>query len=406
MNEQHIEKASYIASLILEDLKDGLTPTERQELDTWLQENDDNYKLYEELMDQDMLMNDLNEMKTYDHQVAYEKLSQKIFHPEPPGRRLYFRIWWYMVAAVLVLVAAGITYFSLNKTGKPVPKSAVVAQKKAPGLPPDSKKAVLILADGSTISLNEMKDGALAQLGNVLVQKNKNGLLQYKLTGAPASTSSFNTIRTPRGGEYQVMLADGTRIWLNSASTLQFPVYFTGNDRRVALTGEAYFEIESSLLPGGQKKPFIVAVDDMEVQAVGTTFNISAYKEDDHSQTTVVEGLVKVNRNNNTSMLTPGKKLIAKDNKVTVEDADIKQEIAWKNGNFVFHNTSLKMVMNELARWYDVDVAYDTGVPTLHFSGEVARDTNIKNVLQMLEYTGGVSFTVSNRNITVHPGKK
>jgi ferric-dicitrate binding protein FerR (iron transport regulator) len=405
MNEQHIEKASYIASLILQDLKDELTPTERLDLDAWLQENDNNPTLYEELMDQDTLVNDLNEMKSYDHQQAYEKLSLKLFTSEPTGKRLHFRIWWYMVAAALVLVTVGIAYFAFNRTEKPVPQAAVVGQKKAPGTAPDSKKAVLILADGSTLSLNEMKDGALVQQGNVLVQKNKNGLLEYKLTGKDANTASFNTIRTPRGGEYQVILDDGTRIWLNSASTLQFPVHFNGNERRVALTGEAYFEVESSLLPSGQKRPFIVSVDNMEVQAVGTAFNIAAYKEDDRSQTTVVEGLVKVNRNNNINMLTPGKKLIAKDNKVTVEDADIKQEIAWKNGNFVFHNTSLKMVMNELVRWYDMDVAYDTGVPVIHFSGEVARDTNIESVLQMLEYTGGVAFTVSNRIITVHPGK-
>lgn len=406
MNEQHIEKASYIATLILGDLKDRLTPAERQELETWLQENDDNYRLYEELTDQDKLVNDLNELKTFDPQQAYERLSQKIFTHEPPGKRLYFRIWWYMVAAVVVLVAAGISYFALNKTEKQAPQAAVIAQKKAPGSTPDSRKAVLILADGSTIPLNEMNDGALAQQGNVLVQKKRNGVLEYKLTGAEANTASFNTIRTPRGGEYQVILDDGTRIWLNSASTLQFPVHFNNNDRRVTLTGEAYFEVESALMPTGQKRPFIVSVDNMEVQAVGTAFNISAYKEDDRSQTTVVEGLVKVNRNNKSNMLTPGKKLIAKDNKVTVEDADIKQEIAWKNGNFVFHNTSLTMVMNELARWYNMDVAYDTGVPSLHFSGEVERATGIKNVLQMLEYTGGVTFTISNRIITVHPGKK
>jgi ferric-dicitrate binding protein FerR (iron transport regulator) len=264
----------------------------------------------------------------------------------------------------------------------------------------------LILGDGSTIALNEMNNGDMAQQGNVIVKKIRNGLLEYKFTGEPANPNVFNTIRTPRGGEYEVILDDGSHIWLNSASTLQFPVHFKNPDRRVTLTGEAYFEVESSVLPSGQKKSFIVSVDNMEVQAVGTAFNISAYKEDDRSQTTVVEGLVKVDRNNKTNMLTPGKKLIAKDTSVTVEDADIKQEIAWKNGDFVFHNTSLKMVMNELARWYDLDVAYDKGVPSLHFSGEVQRTSDIKGVLQMLEYTGGVTFTISKHIITVHPGKK
>ena len=408
MNEQQTEKGFYIAKLILGDMQNSLTPTERQELETWLQENGDNNKLYEDLMDEEKLGRDLNELESYDPYLAFEKLSPQIFTYEPAAKRLHFRIWWYMVAAVLLLVAGGVAYFALNKTEQAavVPKTAVFAQKKTPGTAPDSKKAVLILGDGSTIALNEMNNGNIAQQGNVLIKKINNGLLEIKLTGEPSNTTLFNTIRTPRGGEYEVILDDGSHIWLNSASSLQFPVHFTNSDRRVALTGEAYFEVKSSLLPSGDKKPFIVSVDNMEVQAVGTAFNISAYKEDDRSQTTVVEGQVKVNRNNKTNLLSPGKKLIAKDNSVTVEDADIKMEIGWKNGDFVFHNTSLKMVMNELARWYDLDVAYDKGVPDLHFSGEVKRTSAIKTVLQMLEYTGGVTFTISKGIVTVHPGKE
>ncbi|MFL5743709.1 MAG: FecR family protein [Niastella sp.] len=407
MNEQQTEKGLHIASLLLGDLQNRLTPTEKQELDTWLQENGDNYKLYEDLHNQEKLGNDLNELESYDPDLAYEQLSQKIFpNNEPAGKRLHFRIWWYMVAAVLLLVAGGVAYFALDKTKRSAPKTAVVAQKKTPGTAPDSKKAVLILGDGTSIVLNEMNNGDIAQQGNVIVKKIRNGLLKFKLTDEQANTTALNTIRTPRGGEYEVILDDGSHIWLNSASTLQFPAHFSSPDRKVALTGEAYFEVQSSLLPSGLKKSFIVSVDNMEVQAVGTAFNILAYKEDNRSQTTVVEGLVKVNRNNKTNMLSPGKKLIAKDTTTTIEDADIKQEIAWKNGDFVFRNTSLIMVMNELSRWYDVDVAYDKGVPSLHFSGEVQRTSDIKAVLQMLEYTGGVTFTISKHNITVHPGKK
>ncbi|AEV99966.1 hypothetical protein A4D02_25240 [Niastella koreensis] len=406
MNEQQAEKGLYIASLILADLQNRLTPAEKQELDSWLQENGDNHILYDDLHDQEKMGNDLNELQSYDPDLAYDKLSQKLFPTnEPAGKRLHFRIW-YMVAAVVILVAGGVAYFALDKPEKPVPKTAVVAQKKTPGALPDSKKAVLILGNGTSIVLNDMNDGNIAQQGNVLVKKIRNGLLQFILTGEEANTSALNTLRTPRGGEYEVILDDGSHIWMNSASTLQFPVHFNDPNRRVALTGEGYFAVKSTLLPSGNKKPFIVSVDNMEVQAVGTAFNISAYKEDDQSQTTVVEGLVKVDRDNKINLLKPGKKLIAKDTTTTIEDADIKQEIAWKNGDFVFRNTSLTNVMNELARWYDVDVMYDKGVPSLHFSGEVQRTSDIKAVLQMLEYTGGVTFTISKHNITVHPGKK
>jgi transmembrane sensor len=294
MNEQQIEKVSHIASLIVGDMQNKLTADERQELDAWLQEHGDNYLLYEELMDEDKLGNDLNELYTYDHNLAYESLAQKLFPTEVTGKRLYFRVWGYMVAAVLLLVAGGITYFALlNKADKPIHRpSVVVAQKKSPGTEPDSKKAVLILADGSTVVLNEMKDGNIAQQGNVVVHKNQNGQLEYKSSGLPVNAASLNTLRTPRGGEYQIVLEDGSRIWLNAASTLQFPVHFNTNERRVVLTGEAYFEVASALAPKtGQKKSFIVNVDNMEVQAIGTSFNISAYKEDDRTQTTVVEVL-------------------------------------------------------------------------------------------------------------------
>jgi transmembrane sensor len=408
MNEQHVEKISHIASLIVGDMQDNLTSDERQELNAWLQENGDNYLLYEQLMDQDKLGKDLNELHKYDRAEAYEKVTQKIFPQKITAKRVHFRIWWYTAAALLLLVAGGIAYFALNKPANTtIPQSTVVAQKKAPGTPPDTKKAVLILADGSTIALNEIVNGDIAHQGQVIIHKNQNGRLEYKPSGASVTVAGSNTIRTPRGGEYQVVLEDGTKIWLNSASTLQFPVQFNTDARRVVLTGEAYFEVAKAIDPKtNQTKSFIVSVDNMEVQAIGTAFNISAYKEDDRSQTTVVEGLVKVSRNNKFSMLKPGKKLIAADTTFSIEDADVKQEIAWKNGEFVFRNTSLKMVMNELARWYDMDIEYAPGVPALHFSGEVQRESNITKVLEMLEYTGGVTFTISNRIITVHPGKK
>jgi transmembrane sensor len=408
MNEQHIDKISHIASLIVGDMQDKLTADQRRELNAWLQENGDNYLLYEELMDQEKLGDDLNELHKYDPNLAYEKLTQKIFPQQITGKRVHFRIWWYTAAALLLLVAGGIAYFALNKPAKTIiPQSTIVAQKKSPGAPPDTRKAVLILADGTTIPLSEINNGNIAQQGHITIHKNQNGQLEYKSTEAGNGIAGTNVLRTPRGGEYQVLLEDGTRIWLNSASSIQFPVHFNSDDRRVILTGEAYFEVAKAVNPKtNHKKSFIVSVGNMEVQALGTSFNISAYKEDNRTQTTVVEGLVQVSRNNQSNLLQPGKKLIASDSAFTIEDADIKQEIAWKNGEFVFHNTSLKMVMNELARWYDMDVAYAPGVPSLHFSGEVQRESDINKVLQMLEYTGGVRFTISKRIITVHPGKK
>ena len=407
MNEQQVGKASRIASLIVRNMQDSLTSNERHELNAWLQEDGENFLLYEELMDDDKLGEALDELHAIKTENAYEKLYQKLF-TETPYKRTH-KLWWYMVAAIVLLVAGGIVYFNLNnKTSQSAPAVAVViAPKKAPGSQPDSKKAILTLTDGSNVVLNEMNNGDIAQQGNVTVHKTKNGQLQYQLSSDQTSnTTSWNTLHTPRGGEYQVVLDDGTRIWLNSASTLTFPIHFNKEERRVQLTGEAYFEVAASRSPTtGKKKPFIVGVDNMEVQAVGTSFNIAAYKEDNSTQTTVVEGLVKVSRHNQDHLLQPGKKLVTHDTTFSVEDADINQATAWKNGEFVFHNTSLQMVMNELARWYDMDVEYQQPVPSLHFSGEIERESDITKVLQMLEYTGGVQFKITGRVIKVFGNK-
>jgi ferric-dicitrate binding protein FerR (iron transport regulator) len=403
MNEQQVGKASRIASLIVRNMQDNLTTDERHELNAWLQEDGENFLLYEELMDDDKLGEALDQLHAINAESAYEKLYQKLFTGTPYKRT--YKLWWYMVAAVILLVAGGITYFSMNnKTIKPAPAEAVVvAQKMAPGTLPDSKKAILTLANGENVVLNEMNNGDIAQQGTITVHKTRNGQLQYKVSAEQTSnTISYNTLHTPRGGEYQVVLDDGTRIWLNSASTLTFPIYFNKEERRVQLTGEAYFEVASSLsATTGKKKPFIVGVDNMEVQAVGTSFNISAYKEDNSTQTTVVEGLVKVSRHNQDHLLQPGKKLVTHDSTVAIENADINQATAWKNGEFVFHNTSLQMVMNELARWYDMEVIYQQPVPSLHFSGEIERESDITKVLQMLEFTGGVKFKITGRVIKV-----
>ena len=412
MNEQQVGKASRIASLIVGNMQHNLTSEERQELDAWLKEGGENFLLYEELMDEEKLGEALDEMHAIDQESAYAKLSQRILSNEPSPKRI--TIWWYMVAAALLIIAGGITYMYINKNSKPAATPMVViASKKPPGLQPDSKKALLLLNDGSAISLNEMNNGFVVQQGNVTVNKKRNGELEYVITGnADNNSTNYNTIQTPRGSEYKVVLNDGTRIWLNAASTLRFPIHFSNDLRKVQLTGEAYFEVAHMTSPhspsgeGGVKKiPFIVGVDNMEVQAIGTSFNISAYKEDSNTQTTVVEGLVKVSRKHKDHLLSPGKKLVANDTSIAIEDADVKTETGWRTGDFVFHNSSLQIVMNELARWYDMDVVYEQPAPSLHFTGEIPRDAAINKVLEMLEYTGGVHFTINNRVIKVISSK-
>jgi Fe2+-dicitrate sensor, membrane component len=405
MNEQLVGKASHIAHLIIRRMQNKLTDDEWTELESWLQEDGDNFLLYEELMDEQRLGQALDELHAVDHMRAFEQLSQKLMLPPMVSKRTTKRLWWYMVAALLLITAGAILYIIID-TRSPhskMPRPLVTAQKK-PGGATDSQKAILTLSNSTMIVLDKVNNGPIAQQGNSLVHKKKNGELIYTFSkGKKQYEEAYNTIQTPRSATYQLSLEDGTRIWLNAASTLHFPVHFKGNERRVTLTGEAYFEIAPSPTSTGNKKTFMVHAGDMEVQALGTAFNISAYKEDIHTSATVAEGLVKVTSRHSHQLLPPGKKLVAKGDTIQVVEADITQEIAWKNGQFVFRNTSLQDVMNELARWYDVQVAYEQPMPVLHFSGEITRHAHIEQAIEMLALTGGVRFEVEGRQVKVFP---
>lgn len=406
MNESQIGKASHIASLIIRHMQNKLPDEEWAELENWLQEDGENYLLYEELMDEEKLGAAMDMLYTIDPEEAYERLSQKLaLHREAPKRNAQ-KIWWYM-AAVLLVLATGVIWL-MNSDARPstMPPPLVTAQQKRAGTKPDNEKAVLILADNTSILLDAILNGTVARQGNSLVTKKKQGELQYAFTGRDKFDIAYNTIQTPRGGEYSIVLDDGTKIWLNAASSLRFPVHFTGNERRVQLTGEAYFEVASHVsAETGRKNPFVVQVDDMNIHAIGTAFNITAYKEDEQTRATVIEGLVKVNSRQKEQLLQPGKKMVVQNSSVTVEDADIQQETAWKNGRFLFRNTSLQAVMNELARWYDVTIVYEKPVPSLHFNGEIRRQATICHVLEMLETAGGIQFSLKGHIVRVLPAK-
>lgn len=402
MNEQLVGKASHIATLIIRRMQNKLTDDEWTELETWLREDGENYLLYEELMDEQRLGQALDEQHAVDHTQAFEQLSQKLMLPPISPKRNTTRIWWYMVAALLLIVAGGIMYILTNSGSatSQMPPPLVTAQKKPTT---DSQKAILTLCDSTVIVLDEVSNGPIATQGNTLVQKKKNGEIHYTFSaGKKQYAEAYNTIQTPRGTTYQLTLADGSRIWLNAASTLYFPVHFKTDERRVTLTGEAYFEIAKARSATGDKT-FIVHTRDMDVQAMGTAFNISAYTEDIQTSATVVEGLVKVSSRQTDQLLPPGKKWVATGDTIDVTDADISQETAWKNGQFIFRNTSLQDVMNELARWYDVQVEYPQPMPVLHFSGEIPRHNTINRAIDMLALTGGVQFKVTDRVVKVLP---
>jgi ferric-dicitrate binding protein FerR (iron transport regulator) len=273
---------------------------------------------------------------------------------------------------------------------------------------PGNNKAILTLANGSHIVLDSVRSGALALQGRTLVIKLSNGQLAYKQEAGANEQSvpvNYNMVTVPKGGQYQLVLPDGTKVWLNAASTLRFPTAFTGADRTVELTGEAYFEVRAN-----KRQPFRVSLDKTNIDVLGTHFNVMAYKDEGVVQTTLLEGAVRVSSAGPAAgkdgiTLAPGEQAELKgDGHLRVrKDVDLAETMAWKDGLFYFHDTDIRTIMRQLARWYDVDVIYQPAQVKTHFYAKIPLNTNISTVLQALTLTGGTHFQVEGKQVTVYP---
>lgn len=315
------------------------------------------------------------------------------------------RIWWRIpaAAAVFLLIGSAI-FFTINNKDKKqeVAKATPTKPQLKNDIAPGGNKAVLTLTDGSTIILDSAANGTISQQGNIKVQKLDNGLLAYTVNGKQVTENDeafYNTISTPRGGQYQVTLADGTKVWLNAASSIRFPVVFTGTERKVVITGEAYFEVAKNA-----GKPFRVKAASSDIEVLGTHFNVNAYDDEAAIKTTLLEGLVKVSSSANQSprFLKPGQQSgITKEGKINVaNNADIEEVMAWKNGRFQFNSADLKSILRQISRWYDVDVVYK-GNANLHFTGQLTRNDNVSKVFEELVLTGEVHFKIEGKKIIV-----
>jgi ferric-dicitrate binding protein FerR (iron transport regulator) len=319
---------------------------------------------------------------------------------KPQAKR--FSIAWARAAAAVLVLATGTAVFFLVKQKRAGAPITVTAKKETllHDVAPGGNKAVLTLADGSSIVLDSAHNGSLAQQGNTKILKVDAGQLSYKTGVAMPGQVLYNTIATPRGGQYEVTLADGTEVWLNAASSLRFPTAFTGSERDVELTGEAYFEVAKN-----PAMPFHVKVNKMDVQVLGTHFNIMAYSNEQSIKTTLLEGKVKVTGNGVEKNILPGQQAVLDNtsNSLQVKEANVDLAVAWKNGLFRFRETNIRELMRQVERWYDVEVEYKTQGSYQDYTGIVPRSQNVSALLQTLELTGTVHFTVEGKKITVLP---
>ncbi len=303
--------------------------------------------------------------------------------------------WAAGLVAVIAFACLFYVYFKVKKpaqfTTSPIHHSKIV---------PGENKATLTLDDGSIISLDSAKNGMLARQSNVQIYKSKSGKLVYDTSLARSQNGgrvTYNIVSIPRGGQFQVVLPDGTKVWLNASSSLRYPTSFIGKERAVELTGEAYFEVAKD-----KAHPFRVSINNMQVEVLGTHFNIMGYTDEASTQTTLLEGSVKVIRGNEQKMIVPGEQAAVAKN-INIAKVNVNEVVEWKNGNFNFSHEKLESIMRKIARWYNVDIAYEGKVSKNIFVGTIPRSKDITVVLKYLELTELVHFKVIERRIIVMP---
>jgi len=328
------------------------------------------------------------------------RLLETIRHDYEPVVITRPRRKWQVPAAaavILILLSAGTYFIFISKSSKQeIVKTEPIKPQLKNDIAPGGNKAVLTLADGSTIILDSAANGTLTQQGNTKIIKLSNGQLAYNQLNEKPGEPLYNTISTPRGGKYQIVLVDGTKVWLNAASSLRFPASFVGKERNVELTGEGYFEVTKNT-----EMPFTVTVNDLQVNVLGTHFNINAYNDETSVKTTLLVGSVRVVNKESTVSLKPGQQAQQKDKALMViNNVDVEKVISWKTGFFEFDNTDLATIMRQISRWYNVDVRYEGKQSSETFGGRISRDLYLSNILSMLE-TNGVKFRLEGKNLIV-----
>lgn len=373
------------------------TAIEENELMEWILEAGEDSELKNYILEVWNGYNSTEDLSYVNWNEMYSRIKQQTEGAlEPKVRKMrWFRLT--AAAAVLIALAAGsYIYFAPGKKET----IATIQPNQIDIAPPSTNKAVLTLSNGTKIEIDSIDNGMIALQGNVRIIKQSNGEITY--AGSDAKEVSYNTLDVPRGSKpLSLTLSDGSQVWLNVGSSLTYPTAFTGKQRKVKISGEAYFEIAHNA-----KMPFIVQHDDVTVSVLGTHFNVNTYEDETEERITLLEGSVRVNKKMVSQLLKPGQQatIINKISDIKVLDnVNMDEVIAWKNGKFKFvENTDIGPIMRQISRWYNVDIEYK-GRVNQRFWGSISKDVNVSRVLEILEATGGVKFKVEGNKITVMP---
>lgn len=389
------EKAYRVAYLVAGFIRHTLTEKEHDELEDWVNENDHNMQLFEDLTDERNIEANLEWMDKANTEKSYNALQQRGAFKASPKKFYNKRIW---LAAACVITLLAVFFISRYTAGKHVNDQEIAASDSTL-LKPGGNRATLTIAGGKVIDLTYAKTGVIENDSGVNVNKTADGEVVYANNISPVNTAALHTLSTPVGGQYQLTLPDGTKVWLNAASSLTFPPAFNGNERKVILTGEAYFEVAKNT---GQ--PFkVLMADSTDVVVTGTHFNINAYQNEKQQQVTLLEGSVTVSNALNATKLEAGTQALIQNRQITKGKVlDAEEITGWKDGLFVFHDASLESIMMQLERWYDAKIIYKANIKQL-FNATILRKEPLAKVLKLLELNGYVHFKTENNIIYVLP---
>ena len=390
-----------IAELISKQLKGNLSPEESHFLQKWLAESKSHQKIWDQLTDPVYLEKKLPYWASDNTQDYWKKMQAMI--KGQSRRQMVLRKTRKYAATLLLLFSTGAFgwyLWSLKKTNQTNDNASHV------NILPKGKVAQLVLGNGKVVALKGNDHQAITEKDGTKV-RNSDNVLHYSVAGNQETEKTpllYNTLLTPRGGEYQVTLSDGTKVWLNAASSLRYPVQFEGDQRKVFLSGEGYFEVAKD-----QDHPFIVQTDKMKIKVLGTRFNISSYADEPKQRVSLAEGALRVSttekKKKQSVRLQPAYEAVLRGNAtLKVEKSDLKAALAWKDGMFVFDNSSLGSIMRTLARWYDVEVIYTAGVDSsFHFTGRIQRYERINKILELIRIMRKVDFNIKGSKIYVTP---
>lgn len=376
-----------IIELLIKRLQSGLSDDEERELSSWRAASPANETLFQEVTSTGYLDEGFRTFQLHDAEGSWQRMQQHMQRSKAKRR------WLYYVSAASILVLFGLAFLWQR------PSSV-----NGPDIQPGTAKAQLILQDGSRIDLDNLAVGQTANRKGITVTKDARGKVtcRYNASAAQASDTGGihdNIITTPAGGKYQIVLPDGSVVDLNAMSSLKFPSAFSSNERRVSVTGEAYFDVKADY-----KKPFRIIINDhQEINVLGTKFNVLAYEDEPLIRTTLIEGAIRVKTATHQQMLKPGQEaqINRVSNRLNVTEADMAGAIAWKNGYFIFSDESIESIMRKVGRWYNVEVVYQGNIKNKTFGGTFSKSKSLKQLLKSFESTGSIHYKITGRKVTI-----